>query len=85
MVCPESRLKEIVEGLSMIDQDNNLPKVLRIKIKKAIEILENEGDGNFSIKIDKSLQELGDIAEDPNLPQYARMQIWSVVSLLESE
>lgn len=85
MVCQESKVKDIVEGLVAIDQDSNLPKSVRIKIKRAIDILEEDQQSDFSIKIDRSLQELGDIAEDPNLPQHARMQIWSVVSLLESE
>ncbi len=85
MVCQESKVKDIVEGLIAIDQDSNLPKSVRIKIKKAIDILESDQHLDFSIKIDRSLQELGDVAEDPQLPQHARMQIWSVVSLLESE
>jgi len=84
MVCPESKVKDIVEGLIAIDQDRNLPKSVRIKIKRAIDILESDQHLDFSIKIDRSLQELGDVAEDPQLPQNARMQIWSVVSLLES-
>lgn len=78
------KIQQIIEGLSMIDQDTTVPKSARIKIKKAMEILENECEKNLSLKIDRSLQELGDLAEDPKLPQYTRMQIWSVVSLLES-
>ena len=77
--------EEIMEGLNAIEKDNSIPKNVRIKIKNAIMILTDEQETNVEIKIDRSLQELGDVAEDPNVPQHARMQIWSVVSRLESK
>ena len=80
----QEKIQEILEELFTIDQDTTIPKNVRIRVKKAISILENEQSRNINLKIDQSLQELGDLAEDPNLPQYTRMQIWSVVSLLES-
>lgn len=78
------KIQEIVEGLSTIGQDTTVPKNVRIRVLKAVSILEGNIGHDLALKIDQSLQELGDIAEDPNLPQYTRMQIWSVVSLLES-
>ena len=84
MVKPEV-MQEILQGLLSIDEDTTVPKNVRVRIKKAISILEAGEETSISIKIDQSLQELGDLAEDPNLPQYTRMQIWSVVSLLESK
>ena len=77
--------EEIMEGLVAIESDTSIPKNVRIKIKNAIIILTDEQEVNIGIKIDRSLQELGDVAEDPNIPQHARMQIWSVVSRLESK
>jgi len=79
------QIQKILEGLTSIDHDPNIPKNVRMRIKKAISILANEEDKNINLKVDRSLQELGDVAEDPNLPQYTRMQIWSVVSQLESK
>ena len=76
---------EILDGLILIESDTSIPKNVREKIKNAIEILNNGQECNFAIKIDRSLQELGDVIEDPNLPAHARMQIWSVVSRLESK
>ena len=76
---------EIMEGLLNIEQDNSVPKNVRLKIKNAMEILSNDQESNYELKTDRSLQELGDIVEDPNIPQHARMQIWSVVSRLESD
>jgi len=80
-----ANFEEIMEGLNSIEKDSTIPKNVRIKIKNAITILSDEQELNMSIKIDRSLQELGDIAEDPNIPQHARMEIWSVVSRLESK
>lgn len=74
---------EIINGLSSIESDENLPRNVKIKIKCAIESLNNETIG-LHLRIDRSLEELGNIAEDPNTPSYARSQILSLVSLLES-
>ena len=77
--------EDIMEGLSAIEKDTSIPKNVRVKIKNAMSILTDEQEANMGIKIDRSLQELGDVVEDPNIPQHARMQIWSVVSRLESK
>lgn len=78
-------IKEILEGLSLIESDISVPKNVRIRVKAAMDVLESDNEENIAIKIDKSLEHLGDVAEDPNLPQYTRMQIWSVVSQLEGK
>ncbi|MBS3168299.1 UPF0147 family protein [Candidatus Woesearchaeota archaeon] len=77
--------EEILEGLALIEQDTAVPKNVRLKVKNTMLILSNNEEAGVDLKIDKSLQELGDVAEDPNLPQHTRMQIWSVVSRLESQ
>ena len=74
-------MKELIETLSAIEQDNTVPRNVRIKIKTSIEILQNKDD---NLRIEKSLEELGEVVEDPNVPSYARMQIWSIVSQLET-
>lgn len=81
----QESLVEIMEWLNSIEKDTTVPKNVRAKVKNAMGILTDEQEVNIDMKIDRSLQELGDIAEDPNIPQHTRMQIWSVVSLLESK
>ena len=76
---------EVLEGLSAIESDTTIPKNVRAKVKNAMVILNDEQEKNLAIRIDRSLQELGDVAEDPNIPPHTRMQIWSVVSRLESK
>ena len=77
-------LQVIVEDLSAIEKDATIPKNVRQRIKTAIDLL-NGNDKNLSLRIDKSIQELGDVADDPNVPSYTKMQIWSVVSQLEGK
>ena len=67
--------------LSQIEEDDTIPKGMRIKIKNAMECLEK---CNESIVVDKAIQELDNIVEDPELPVYAKTQIWNAVSILES-
>lgn len=75
-----SSIKEIIE---QIEEDTTVPKSIKIKIKHACLLLE---DNNFtiSVRIDKSLQCLDELEEDPNIPTYTRTQIWEIVSRLES-
>lgn len=84
MLNPEA-FQEVMEGLSAIESDSAVPKNVRTKVQAAMVILSDEKEPNSDIKVDRSLQELGDVAEDPNLPQHTRMQIWSLVSRLESK
>ena len=78
-------LSEIIKNLQLIEEDTTIPKNARSRIKNTISILACEGDSNIDIKIDRSLEELGDVVDDPNLPSDTRMQIWSVVSIIESK
>jgi len=75
---------EVIKGLIKIEEDDILPKSIKIKLRTAIEVLTNGPEG-IDLRVSKSLEELGDVAEDPNVPDYARTQIWRIVSLLESE
>jgi len=78
-----NKVKDSVEILALIEQDNSVPKNVRERIKNSIVALE-EKNIDVAIKINRSLQELDEISDDPNVPTYTRTQIWNVVSLLES-
>ena len=79
----EESLQIAMDGLTQIESDDNLPKSVKIKVKSAMDSLNNK-EKVLNLRIDRSLEELESIADDPNLPDYTRMQIWSIVSLLES-
>lgn len=80
----ENELINIIDGLAQLENDDCVPKNVRIRIKCAMDAL-NEKERVLSLRISKSLQELEYVSEDPNVPDYIRTQIWQVVSLLESK
>lgn len=73
----------LIENLIQIEEDDFIPKNVRLKLKQAISALSEDGV-EPRMKANKALQELDDISNDPNVPSYIRPQIWNVVSLLES-
>jgi uncharacterized protein (UPF0147 family) len=77
-------ISEVLAALSMVEQDEDLPKNIKSKVKQAICIL-NDDQKNMGLRVDSSIEHLGDVVDDPNLPPHNRMQLWSVVSQLESQ
>jgi len=73
---------EIIEELARIEQDLNVPRNVRLRVKNAMDALQENGK-DLKIKANKALQELDEISDDPNIPLYIRPQIWNVVSILE--
>lgn len=76
-------LQEILDTLENLHGDNTIPKNIRYKIKEAMAILNDEGK-EMDLRVDTSLQHLGELSDDPNLPAFNRTQIWGIVSQLES-
>jgi uncharacterized protein len=77
----ETEVKEIIETLNELCEDNTVPRNIKAKIQSIIASL-NDSE-HRSIKVNKALHELDEINADINLPSYVRTQIWNVVSLLE--
>lgn len=77
-----TKIMGIIEILNEIEQDETIPRNMRVRIKNMICSL---GDCEESVIVDKVIQELDNIAEDPSLPVYAKTQIWDAVSILESK
>ena len=76
-------LSEILQNLRSIEEDMDVPRNIRAKVKGTIELLTT--DGEMELKIDKSLETLGEVADDPTVPQHTRMVVWSLVSQLETQ
>jgi uncharacterized protein (UPF0147 family) len=77
----EELITETIERLQELEEDSNIPKNIKIKIKNIINVLKEDTEG--SIKTNKALSELDEISNDPNLEAYTRTQIWNIVSILE--
>jgi len=71
----------VIKSLFEIQEDNTVPRNVRSKIEAINNTLKEE-DG-LSIKINKALNELGELASDVNLQAYTRTQIWNIMSVLE--
>ncbi len=78
----ENELNDVMEAISTLSEDSSIPRNVKSKLEKVSEIL--TGEGELSIKINKSLEEIDELAEDTNLQPYFRTQIWNLVSLMES-
>lgn len=81
IVINSENLNEITEILNSLNEDNAVPKNIKIKIQKIVKTLKE--DSELSIKINKALDELDEIADDANLQSYTRTQVWNAVSVLE--
>jgi len=74
-------IEGIEEALAELKDDITVPKNVRLKIEKVMELL--NGETETQIKVSKALNELEEIADDVNLKSYTRTQVWNVVSALE--
>lgn len=71
----------VVATLCELEEDITVPKNVRLKVEKVMELLNEETE--IDIKVNKALNELEEIADDVNLQSYTRAQVWSVISTLE--
>tara|TARA_B100001971_G_C18106684_1_gene491894 strand:- start:13 stop:267 length:255 start_codon:yes stop_codon:yes gene_type:complete len=75
--------EELFDSFIKIEEDDSIPKNIRIKLKTISSNLKNKEE-TTAFRIDKAIQELDEISEGVNVPDYVRTQIWSIVSSLES-
>ena len=78
----DQRIVSIIEALQEISTDNTVPRNVKERLTKIVEVLKQEKE-DFLLRKDKALSELDEVVEDTNLQAYTRTQIWNVVSALE--
>ncbi len=76
-----SGLDGVVSNLSELQEDATVPRNVRSRIQNLINHLKAEIE--LPIKLNKALNDLGEIANDVNLQSYTRTQIWNIMSVLE--
>jgi uncharacterized protein (UPF0147 family) len=79
----DSKIKDIVNALQDLLQDETVPKNVMKKVQSTIDILKNDEE-EMSIRIHKALNELDELADDVNMQPYTRTQVWNIVSALEA-
>ncbi len=77
----EEQVKDIIEQLSDLLEDNTVPRNVKSKIQSIINYLNENAD--LSLKVNKALNILDEISDDNNIQTYTRTQIWNIVSVLE--
>ena len=75
------QIQMAIYQLKELECDSCVPKNVKSKIVKTIEVLEQKEE--TSIKVSKALHELETITEENNMQPMTRTQIFSVVSALE--
>jgi uncharacterized protein (UPF0147 family) len=78
----EKKISEIVGFMEELENDNTVPRNVKLKIASARQALLEQTE--LSLRIHKALNELDEIADDANIQPYTRTQIWNIASLLES-
>lgn len=78
----EEQVKDIIEQLSDLLEDNTVPRNVKSKIQTIINYLNENAD--LSLKVNKALNILDEISDDNNIQAYTRTQIWNFVSMLEA-
>ena len=78
----EEQVKDIIEQLSDLLEDNTVPRNVKSKVQTIINYLNENAD--LSLKVNKGLNILDEISDDNNIQPYTRTQIWNFVSMLEA-
>ena len=78
----EEQVKDIIEQLSDLLEDNTVPRNVKGKVQTIINYLNESAD--LSLKVNKALNILDEISDDNNIQPYTRTQIWNFVSMLEA-
>jgi len=79
----EERIKNAINVMQIIANDNTTPRNIRKAVKDAIDKLTGT-EGTPGVKAATAIHILDDISADPNMPSYSRLRIWNAVSILEA-
>ncbi len=77
----EENMKNIIDSLKELQEDNTVPKNVKSKIEEVIKTLKEESE--VSMRVNKALNVLDELSDDTNMQAYTRTQIWNIVSALE--
>ncbi len=80
---PKEVLKQCVEALDRIINDDSVPRNIRRNADTMKNILSNEKE-TPSVRASMVISKLDDIGNDPNVPIHTRTLIWGLSSQLET-
>jgi uncharacterized protein len=79
----EGRIKQAMEVLGLVSEDNTTPRNIRRAAKDSMSALQNS-EFTPAVRAANAISLLDDILQDPNMPPYTRVKLWNVMSLLEA-
>ncbi len=83
MVDMETRLKQIMDVLDQLAEDNSVPRNIRRGAADAKQRLLNKNEA-LDIRSASAVMILDELANDPNIPLHGRTLIWNIISQLET-
>jgi uncharacterized protein (UPF0147 family) len=78
----DNKIAEVCDGLSMLHEDNSIPRNIRRGAEEVKNVLLNDNDP-LDVRVASASSRLDEMANDPNIPLHGRTLIWSIMSRLE--
>ena len=79
----EEKIKEAINVLGLVSEDNTTPRNIRRAAKQSMEALQMTED-TPAVRASNAISILDEILQDPNMPPYTRVKLWNVMSLIEA-
>ncbi|MEM0466792.1 MAG: UPF0147 family protein [Candidatus Thermoplasmatota archaeon] len=78
----DTKIDQICDGLTMISEDNSIPRNIRRGAEEVKQILLQKGPP-IDLRVATATSRLDELANDPNIPLHGRTLIWNIMSRLE--
>ncbi|MHA2253967.1 MAG: UPF0147 family protein [Candidatus Kariarchaeaceae archaeon] len=78
----KEQVKEAIEILTHISEDQSVPRNIRRAAVKSIETL-NDKSMDLPVRAINAIELLEDTTSDPNCPYHARTMLWQAITRLE--
>lgn len=78
----EDQLKEAIEILTQISEDQSVPRNIRRAAVKSVETL-NDNSMDLPVRAINAIELLEDTTGDPNCPFHCRTMLWQAITRLE--
>ena len=78
----DTQINEAIQVLSVIADDNSVPRNIRKSATKSIDILQNQ-DMDLQLRATSAIEILDETTTDPNCPFHARTMLWQAITRLE--
>lgn len=78
----DEKIAQVCDGLSMLHEDNSIPRNIRRGAEEVKTTLLNQNDP-LDVRVASATSKLDEMANDPNIPLHGRTLIWNIMSRLE--